>query len=155
MAAAVGGQWLSTWLWGWQDSTCQSAYPLAFGPFVAAGFTWWSDTSLVGLSAVQLPTTHLPLGAGCSLLGGLEGALVHRRLLRGHYLASPKLVTGNPAHPVGCRSTFVTLSCKWEENPAGARPWKPVEGLLVLRLLMEQVPGKSRALKADDIKKKL
>lgn len=83
-------------------------------------------------------------------LAGLEGVLVHRRLSRSHYLASPKLVTGNLVHPVGCHSTFVTLSCKQEENPAGAQQWKPVEGLLVLRLLMEQVPGKSRALKADD-----
>lgn len=63
MAAAVGGQWPSTlalglagqyvsvsipsglWsLWKWDDSDI--------------GFTRWSDTYLVGLLAVQLPTTH-------------------------------------------------------------------------------------------------
>lgn len=107
-----------------------------------------SDSYLVGASVVTAGVIAHP---SFSKLGGLGGELLHRRLSRGHCLAAPELVPG------GCslsRLPSWAAAAPGRPRAADGRSWScrqlsPVDRLLVLRLLVGQVPGKSRALKAN------
>lgn len=105
----------------------------------------WSVTVSDSCSVLAVTATvgcagscHPPrLGGGFSLLRGQEGALVHRRPLPGTWFTQWVAL-------LCCCSTFVVPS--WKEGTQ-QEPWGPVEGLSVLELLIEQPPGRSRALK--------